>query len=147
MTVFEQPPDEVEHLEDILDELKHAFTFGIITAGETWVQERRLASFRLRQAFSAVEIVETKTAEVFDQFINKYDVDRPNSYVVGDSIRSDIIPARAANLNVILVSSKNWSEFEQVGNISPLDIPIITTLKDLPRVIGRGPSEAKRSRQ
>jgi putative hydrolase of the HAD superfamily len=107
--VFERNAAPFDGLKATIDRLGQDYNLGIITAGEQWVQERRLATFKLRERFSRCIIVERKTQEVFENFCSSENVDRSRSWVVGDSVRSDIIPAVKAGLRAIHFESPNWA--------------------------------------
>ncbi len=140
LEVFEKLASPSEGLELVLDALLAAnYHLGIITAGERWVQERRLNDFHLRDRFAAVEIVESKTAEVFNGFCDKHQVAKPVSWVVGDSLKSDVYPALAAGLRAVWLKVENWREREQSQEPPPpQDLPIIDALGELPKKIGLG---------
>ncbi|VTR94014.1 Putative uncharacterized protein OS=Streptomyces himastatinicus ATCC 53653 GN=SSOG_04500 PE=4 SV=1: HAD_2 [Gemmata massiliana] len=129
--VFEQPVQPVDGLETILDRVSREYQLAIITAGEQWVQERRLNSFQLRSRFAAIQIVEAKTAETFRSFCESRFIDPARSWVVGDSARSDMIPARDAGLGGIHVDHReNWA-LEQI-EVVPWDRYVrIHTLAEL----------------
>ena len=135
--VFEKPAAIADGLGVLLDRLIAAkYSIAIITAGERWVQERRLSDFHLRDKFHAVEIVETKTKSVFDDFAEKRRAQKAASWVVGDSLKSDVLPARAAGLNAVLLQATNWSHIEAHGHEIPKGTPTIKRLTDLPKVLG-----------
>jgi phosphoglycolate phosphatase-like HAD superfamily hydrolase len=71
MSVLEEQAEIVPGLPAVLARLSEHYTLGIITAGERWVQERRLQHFHLRTLFAAVEIVERKSESVFLQYSDK----------------------------------------------------------------------------
>ncbi|MBP3957163.1 HAD family hydrolase [Gemmata sp. G18] len=141
LNIFEQRVQPVEGLEAVLGSLAHEYQLAVVTAGEKWVQERRLNDFHLRDRFAAVEIVEAKTAGTFRTFCDTHFVDPARSWVVGDSGKSDMIPARDAGLGGIHVDHrKNWS-VEQTEFV-PWDRYIrIRSLAELATVPGllRGP--------
>jgi putative hydrolase of the HAD superfamily len=89
LDVFAKRAQPADGLEELLERLRPTYSLGIITAGERWVQERRLADFHLRNLFAKVEVVEKKSEAVFRDFCKENRVDPGNSYVVGDSLRSD----------------------------------------------------------
>ena len=135
LNVFEQRSLLADGLEDVLVRVSYAYQMGIITAGERWVQERRLADFHLRDRFAAVEIVESKSEAVFRSFAAKRGIDPAISWVVGDSYRSDIQPAKAAGFRAILLETPNWAEVEsQPGIVCP--DAVIKSLKELVDVLG-----------
>lgn len=136
LNVFDRQARPVDGLEDLLKVLQPRYEFGLITAGERWVQERRLNDFHLRSIFRAVDIVERKTPEVFSNFCDRHSVDREKSWVVGDSMNSDVIPARRAGLRAVLIRANNWARVE--GAVAPLedDLIAINSLADLAKVPG-----------
>lgn len=135
LDVFEQPAQLADGLDRLLEVLSLRYHLGIITAGERWVQERRLNNFHLRHLFAAIEIVESKNESVFRTFCARHLVDPGVSCVIGDSFRSDILPARAAGLRPIWCRSANW-DLENTGDDIPSDVLIIDRLAELAHVLG-----------
>ena len=63
----------------------------LVTKGDLLDQERKLAQSGLGELFDAVEIVSDKTAAVYARLFARHGSAR--SMMVGDSLRSDVIPA------------------------------------------------------
>jgi putative hydrolase of the HAD superfamily len=138
LSVHEQPGEIDPDAAAVLGALRGSHNLALITAGERWVQERRVAGFRYTGSFDAVRIVERKTADLFRELAASLGIDVAASWVVGDSLRSDIIPALGAGLNAILVANRNWIEVEQDG-IRPRDLRVVDRLGDiLPIIIASG---------
>lgn len=134
--VFEQQPMPNDGLEELVALLNNDYHLGIITAGERWVQERRLQQFNLRERFDAVEIVEHKNALVYTAFCAKYAVDKLDSFVVGDSLRSDVLPAIEAGLHPILFQASNWAVVESDTQAPAVAIPIVHRLIEVAEIVG-----------
>ena len=79
LNVFEQRVQPVDGLEAVLERVGHEYRLAIVTAGERWVQERRLNDFHLRDRFVAVAVVEAKTAETFRAFCTAHFIDPSRS--------------------------------------------------------------------
>lgn len=109
MNVFEREADTCDGLHAAIDALRRDYSLGIITAGERWVQERRLAAFRFRDQFQKIVIVEHKSQQIFEDFCLAEKVDKSRSWVIGDSLRSDILPAIGAGLRAIHFEAPNWA--------------------------------------
>jgi putative hydrolase of the HAD superfamily len=138
--VFHTVPTLSMGLEALLARLEQSFKLGIITAGDDTVQRRRLEQFRLYDHFHAVQIVSRKSASVFDEFCSNNDVDKSSSWVIGDSIKSDILPAIEAGLKTIHLKSANWAaEHDQ----RPNDTIEIHRLADVWNTVSGG-SESER---
>jgi putative hydrolase of the HAD superfamily len=137
LQVFEQRARTVDDLECTLQKLRSSgYTLGIVTAGERWVQERRLSDFHLRSLFSAVQVVESKTSAVFKAFCNLHGVDIQTSWMVGDSPNSDIWPAQEAGLNAVLVKARNWTHIEGTTPAGSMAFTTIERLAELLAVLG-----------
>jgi putative hydrolase of the HAD superfamily len=75
----------------------------LLTQGCLEVQEAKIAAYGIEGCFSEIHIVSEKTVERFRAFSR----DGP-TYMVGDSIRSDINPATEAGLRAIHIPTKTW---------------------------------------
>lgn len=89
--------DPVELLPDVADALAalrpHA-ELVLITKGDLLDQERKLAQSGLGDLFDSVEIVSDKTASVYARIFARHDT--AHQMMVGNSLRSDVIPALEA---------------------------------------------------
>lgn len=119
LQVFDKSPIVNPDLETIFSTLKSDYKLGLITAGERWVQERRLSEFHFANEIDCIKVVEEKTVEVIQQFIEENSIEVSTSWMIGDSLRSDIKPATAVNLNVIWYRNNNWDEHENGDNEIP----------------------------
>ena len=68
----------------------------LITKGDLLHQERKLAQSGLGALFEAVEIVSDKTPAVYARAFARHPGGAERALMVGDSVRSDVIPAIAA---------------------------------------------------
>lgn len=107
--MFEREATTCDGLEAAIDALSEHYRLAIITSGERWVQERRLEAFKFRKRFSRIVIVDRKSPKVFDDFCLEERVDRDQSWVVGDSLRSDIKPAIKVGLRAVHFEAANWA--------------------------------------
>ena len=95
------------------------------------MQERRIQNFHLQSEFKAVEIVETKTQNTFLQYCEKHDVDMSKSWMVGDSLNSDIIPALSVGLKAIHVLTRNWHPVEGSAADLPEGVLSVDSVLDI----------------
>ncbi len=68
----------------------------LITKGDLLDQERKLAESDLRQFFDGVEIVSEKTAAVYERIFQDRGDGAQRAVMVGNSMKSDVLPAIAA---------------------------------------------------
>ncbi len=110
MDVFNQKSHEYEYAMTAVRQVAAAgYKIAVITAGERWVQIKRFDDLTMRNLFHDCWVVLRKDAPVFRDFIVKHDVDISHSWMIGDSLKSDILPAIEAGLRAIHLQTSNWS--------------------------------------
>ncbi len=75
----------------------------LITKGDLFHQERKLAASGLGDLFAAVEIVSEKTQQTYARVFARHGAGPSAAAMVGNSVRSDILPALAAGAYAALV--------------------------------------------
>ncbi len=104
-TVAKVKPGTVE----AIDLLTEHFPVYIVTQGDKAIQEARLSHLPFRDKLSGAFVVDKKDVAVFSGTVRKLGF-RPNEAVmIGDSLKSDIIPSVAAGLHAIWIEAHNWS--------------------------------------
>jgi len=78
-------------VEKTLSDLRDVAELIIITKGDLLDQERKVAASGLRDYFDNVHVVSDKTAETYASIFAHHDT--PNQMMVGNSLKSDVIPA------------------------------------------------------
>ena len=94
--LMRHPIELLPGVEAALDALAERARLVLVTKGDLFHQEAKLAASGLGERFAGVEIVSDKTAEGFRRVFERYDAPAARSAVAGDSVRSDILPALAA---------------------------------------------------
>jgi putative hydrolase of the HAD superfamily len=76
----------------------------------------------LKEYFAATEIVAEKDVAAYQRIIDKYELARESTWMIGNSPRSDINPALGAGLNAVFVPHGNtWVlEHDEVNAAPPL---------------------------
>lgn len=90
------PVETLPHARKTLDGLRDRFRLILITKGDLFDQERKLAQSGLADMFDAVEIVSDKTAETYRQLFARHGSGARTAMMVGNSLKSDIVPALEA---------------------------------------------------
>ncbi|MBO4227396.1 HAD hydrolase-like protein [Bradyrhizobium neotropicale] len=133
--VFLRPAIVHEALHHLVTILREGYKLGIVTAGERWVQESRLRQFVYQNQFDVIEIVPRKDVATFVAFAARNSIDATRSWLVGDSVRSDIIPGHAAGFNCILLRSHNWHRVETESMVLPSGVYEISDLSEILSII------------
>ena len=93
--MLRHPVDLLPHVETTLDALA-GYRLVVVTKGDLFDQERKLEASGLRERFEAVEIVSEKTPATYARVFARHGEGAHRSVMVGNSLRSDILPALEA---------------------------------------------------
>ena len=93
--MLRHPIDLLPHVEATLDALA-AYRLVVVTKGDLFDQERKLEASGLRERFEEVEIVSEKTAATYRRVFHQYGDGPRRAVMVGNSLRSDVLPALEA---------------------------------------------------
>jgi putative hydrolase of the HAD superfamily len=95
---------------DTLAALARSHKLLLITRGDLFDQERKLAASGLGELFAEVEIVSDKTAEVYARLFSRHGDGPARAMMIGNSMRADVMPALAAGAwGVHIPSAHNWA--------------------------------------
>jgi len=84
-----------DHALEVVTHLSAVYPLMIITKGDLLDQQRKLTRSGLKPCFRYIEIVTDKTPESYAALLERYQIDPARFLMVGDSIRSDILPVIA----------------------------------------------------
>ncbi|SMQ70320.1 putative hydrolase of the HAD superfamily [Devosia lucknowensis] len=90
------PLETLPHVDAALNRLQHTHRLILITKGDLFDQERKLAASGLADYFAAVEVVSDKTEPVYRRLFDRHTEGPARTIMVGNSLKSDILPALAA---------------------------------------------------
>ena len=90
------PVDPLPGVAETLPILAERYRLVLITKGDLLHQERKLAASGLGDHFAAVEVVSEKDAGVYARVFARHGPGPERAAMVGDSVRSDILPALEA---------------------------------------------------
>ncbi|MGJ8612334.1 MAG: HAD family hydrolase, partial [Octadecabacter sp.] len=106
----------------------------LITKGDLIDQERKLAQSGLGELFDAVEIVSDKTPDVYSRIFARHDT--AHQMMVGNSLRSDVIPAiEAGAWGVHVPHGLTWAYEQADPPETHRRFRQIKTLAELPDLI------------
>ena len=94
-------PETLEYLN------RRAHHLVLMTKGNVTEQSGKVERSGLRDYFAAVEIVAEKSAPAYKEVVAKYQFEPENTWMVGNSPKSDINPALAAGINAVFVPHDN----------------------------------------
>ncbi|UOG73228.1 HAD family hydrolase [Hymenobacter tibetensis] len=109
------PIEPLPHVEAVLSELKErGEALMLLTKGDLFDQESKLARSGLGDYFEHVEIVSEKNEATYSRILARYQV-RPEDFVmIGNSLKSDILPVARLGARAIYVPYHTTWVYEQV---------------------------------
>ncbi len=120
-------------VKDLIEKLSSEYKLVMITMGDLFDQERKIAQSDLGNLFDHIEIVSRKTPQVYQDIFAKYEIESSHCVMVGNSVRSDILPAMQAGSWGVLVSKEpNW-EYENEAP-KPTDSRKFFEISELPQL-------------
>ncbi|MEM6770731.1 MAG: HAD family hydrolase, partial [Bacteroidota bacterium] len=75
-----------------VDTLEDHFQLMVITKGDLFDQENKLARSGLADRFNSVEIVSEKNPETYADILDRHGIAPANFLMIGNSLRSDVLP-------------------------------------------------------
>jgi putative hydrolase of the HAD superfamily len=91
--LLSHPLEPLPHAREALEELAGRYRLVMITKGDLFDQERKLAQSGLGDFFDAVEIVSDKTASTYARVFTRHGDGPKRAMMVGNSLKSDVLPA------------------------------------------------------
>ncbi|ESX20420.1 HAD hydrolase [Mesorhizobium sp. L2C089B000] len=122
------PVEALPHARETVEKLAGAYHLVLITKGDLFDQERKLAASGLGDLFDAVEIVSDKSAATYARIFGRHGSPQ-TSMMVGNSLKSDVVPAiEAGSWGVYVPHELTWV-LEHVE--PPVEAPRFRQLVDL----------------
>ena len=90
-----EPTELLEGVQKTLLDVSKRYSLLLITKGDLFDQESKLARSGLGELFSGVEILSDKTVETYRSLLNRREIQPHEFVMVGNSLRSDIAPVVA----------------------------------------------------
>ncbi len=107
--MLRHPIELLPHAREVIEELAAEFRILLITKGDLLDQERKLAQSGLGELFDGVEIVSDKTPEIYRAVFARHGEGPAQAMMVGNSMRSDVIPAiKAGGRGVFVPHGMTW---------------------------------------
>jgi putative hydrolase of the HAD superfamily len=108
--MLSRPAELLPGVAQTLEALGQRFRLILITKGDLLHQEQKIHGSGLARHFDSVEIVSDKSAETYRRIFGALSAEVPEAAMLGDSLRSDIIPALEAGAWALHIpQAAGWS--------------------------------------
>jgi putative hydrolase of the HAD superfamily len=116
----EQRVELIPGVADTLEALGRRHRLQLLTKGDRAEQQRKIDVSGLVRFFEAADIVPEKDAEAYRRLAKEYALPVDDTWMIGNSPKSDILPARAAGMNAVFIPNDNTWILEQ-SELDPSD--------------------------
>ncbi|REE80086.1 putative hydrolase of the HAD superfamily [Paenibacillus taihuensis] len=138
-SVYEHDVEPYPHMEETLDELaSRGHELHLYTGGELLIQERKIKQMQLERYFGPrIYVRSMKNIEAMESILREGKFNRPDTWMIGNSIRTDVIPALTTGINAIHMKA----DAEWAYNIVGIDVEpkgaflTLNKLRDIPTSI------------
>ncbi|WP_191603300.1 HAD family hydrolase [Marinomonas algicola] len=125
-SMVSEPIELLPNIESVLQQLQGHYQLMVITKGDLLDQESKLARSGLVEYFNYIEVVSDKTPNAYLDILTRYQIDKSEFLMVGNSLKSDILPILDVGSNAIHIPYRFTWEHELVDD---------TTLKSYPNIL------------
>ncbi len=130
-TVMEHPIVLLDGVAETLARLSGHCRLLLLTKGDREVQESKLARSGLGHLFDGVHVVPEKDAEVIRGLLARYGLRPEQTWMVGNSPRSDINPALEAGIGTVYIPHPNTWHLEHEEIAEPERVIVLNGFGEL----------------
>ena len=112
--MMEHPIDLLPGVRETLKEMSKEHPLMLITKGDLFDQESKIARSGLADYFSTIEIVSEKDPKAYRDLLDRYDIAAERFVMIGNSVKSDILPVVSIGGNAIHIPYDNTWELDHV---------------------------------
>ena len=110
--MLRHPVDLLPGVEEVVEQVSQTHRLVLITKGDLLDQERKLAESGLGDLFHGIEIVSDKTPAIYARAFAAHGDGPERALMVGNSMKSDVLPALASGAWGVFVPSEITWELE-----------------------------------
>ncbi|GGF90082.1 HAD family hydrolase [Paenibacillus abyssi] len=120
LSVYEQEVEPYPNMQATLDQLaEQGHDLHLYTGGEPLIQKRKIERLQLERYFgSRIYVRRHKNNEALESILSEGNFDRDHTWMIGNSIRTDVVPALTAGIHAIHMKS----EIEWLYNVIQIDV-------------------------
>lgn len=108
--MLDHPVETLPHARETLEALARHYCIVLVTKGDLFDQERKLAQSGLGDFFDGVEIVSDKTRATYERVFARHGDGPARAMMVGNSLKSDVVPAiEAGAWGIFVPHDLTWS--------------------------------------
>ena len=133
------PVELLDGVQQAIEDLSREYPLVLVTKGDLLHQESKLAASGLGAYFKGIEIVSEKDVKIYRQVMARYSVAPRRFVMVGNSLRSDVLPVLEAGAHAVYVPYETTWAHEHVPAEALRDAQYheIGHMRELPALLQR----------
>lgn len=133
--MLDHPVELIEGVADTVGDLSEAHDLMLITKGDLLHQESKIARSGLADRFRSIHIVSEKDPATYRKVLSEHDVAPEEFLMVGNSVRSDVIPVVELGARAVHVPYHTTWALEIVEGGLPHGATQLQSLMELPTLL------------
>lgn len=134
--MLRHPVETLAGVPETLERLAGTYRLIMITKGDLFDQERKLAQSGLGDFFHAIEIVSGKQPVTYDRIFRQHGTGAAEAMMVGNSLKSDVIPAlEAGAFGIFVPHDLTWALEHADEPAGHPRFHMLATISELPALI------------
>ncbi|CAL2074916.1 HAD family hydrolase [Tenacibaculum sp. 190524A02b] len=130
--MLQKPIILIDGVIEVLSNLQNKYRLIVATKGDLLDQEKKLEKSGLLKYFHHIEVMSEKKERDYTKLINHLDINPKEFLMIGNSLKSDVLPLLNLGASAIHVPFHTTWEFEKVSkDISNLDYYTISHITEL----------------
>lgn len=131
--MLDKPIDLLDGVEEVLKELQGTYRLIVATKGDLLDQEKKLEKSNLSKYFHHIEVMSDKKESDYKKLIKHLDIKPSEFLMIGNSLKSDILPLLHIGSKAIHVPFHTTWAHEQVSETiaSKLDYYTFSNIKEV----------------
>ena len=135
--LLEKPVEIIDGVEDVMQSLHKKYRLVVATKGDLLDQERKLRKSALAHYFHHIEIMSDKQEKDYIKLIRHLDIKPEEFLMVGNSIKSDILPVLAIGGHAIHVPfHTTWAHERVEHNVNHANYRNMAGIRELLAFVG-----------
>jgi putative hydrolase of the HAD superfamily len=135
--MFKAPVELLDGVEETIKRLGASHVLMLITKGDLFEQQAKIARSGLADHFSKIEIVPVKISETYQSIAVKHEINPQRFLMIGNSIRSDILPVLEIGGRAVHIPYETTWEHEVVSEdeLAGREFIGLAHIRELPALI------------
>ena len=132
--MLDHPVELLPGVAEVVEALSSRYRLVLITKGDLFDQESKIARSGLSELFHAVEIVSEKDPATYRRVMDRHGIDPARFLMVGNSVRSDILPVLATGAHAVHIPyAITWAHEE--AEVPDDHYRHLDSVRDLPALL------------